>query len=91
MKLIYCKLCQDVVRLIKDHDRKCSCGKSGGQYLDNLNAEYFGDNAVPIGFSNPDFRIALRNRPKEGLGTRFEAFVIPEMCDTFIRRDICQK
>ena len=83
MKLIFCPDCQDIVRLTTEK-KTCACGKSGGYYLiDGINATVWGI-AVPIGFSNDSFITALKHRPKEGLGARFEAFVIPETCDTIL-------
>ncbi len=84
MKLILCKNCQDVVRLMSDEERFCKCGKCSGKYTDDLNAWYKGgDDVIPLGFANSSFISALRNQPKEGWGENFTAFVIPENCDTF--------
>lgn len=82
MKLILCKECQDVVRLI-DIKRTCKCGKVGGKYIDNLNAVYFGEMAVPIGFANSTLVKAIRDQPKDGIGETFTAFVIPKKCSTY--------
>lgn len=78
MKLIFCPECEDVVRL-QEVDRQCRCGKSGGKYTDIINAEIWGK-AIPIGFNNSSFVAALLKRPDEGMGSRFEAFVIPHKC-----------
>lgn len=80
MKLLFCKECQDVVKLLPDR-RYCACGKSFGNYLDDLSA-VIGGAAVPLGFENSSLAKALRERPAEGLGQRFEAFVIPLKCPT---------
>ncbi|MFW9874521.1 MAG: hypothetical protein ACFFG0_15550 [Candidatus Thorarchaeota archaeon] len=82
MKLIFCPKCQDVRKLQLSKNISCSCGCSGGMYLNDLNAIYFGD-AIPIGFSNSSFAKAIRNQPEEGQGGRFEAFIIPKKCNTF--------
>ena len=50
---------------------------------DGLNAE-IGGRAIPLGFDNGSFVRALSDRPKEGLGRRFEAFVIAEQCPTIV-------
>ena len=76
MKLLYCTECDDVVRLWH-HERSCECGKTGGKYIDGLKAEIWGP-GLPFGIDNMSFIDAGRNRPKEGLGSPFEAFVIPE-------------
>lgn len=89
LKLIFCPQCEDIFRLIRDEDRVCKCGKSGGRYNDDLRAEIWG-NAVPLGFENASFAKALTMRPKKSvLGARFTAFVIPKECDTIsiITRD----
>lgn len=80
MKLIFCPKCEDVTKLLSEY-RSCRCGRSGGKYTDDLNAIINGD-AIPLGFSNPSFVEALKNRPKLGMGERFTAFVIAEQCPT---------
>lgn len=82
MKLLLCKECQDIVRLI-DTRRVCKCGKVGGKYTDGLNAIYFGDMAVPLGLSNGTLVNAVRKRPESGMGENFTAFVVPKLCSTF--------
>ena len=81
MKLIYCLNCDSVVRLVK-HERACECGRSGGMYKDKTNAEFYGEDAVPIGFATSTLRQAIKDRPHDGMGSRFTAFVIPTVCDT---------
>lgn len=82
MKLIFCPKCSDVVKLSAKGLRRCECGKASGQYdKDGLNATISGT-AIPIGFSNPSLSKALQNRPENGLGQTFEAFVIPKTCPT---------
>lgn len=80
MKLIYCPECEDVVRLVSC-TRWCGCGKSRGCYFNDRNA-IIGGKAIPLGIDWHSFSQALADRPKEGAGQRFEAFVIPEQCDT---------
>jgi hypothetical protein len=82
MKLIYCPQCYDVIKLLVNLNRECACGKASGYYLsDGYHCVIKGD-AIPIGFANSSFTQALENRPKEGIGFRFEAFVIPVKCST---------
>jgi hypothetical protein len=82
MKLIFCPHCDDVVKLRTEARRSCWCGKSGGMYQrDGLNAIVDGD-AVPLGFLNSTLGAALKERPQSGMGSRFEAFVIPHRCPT---------
>ena len=82
MKLLLCKNCQDFIRLIQGETRTCKCGAVSGKYLDNLNAIYSGDEAIPIGFANSTLVEAIRNQPEEGMGKVFTAFVIPKKCYT---------
>lgn len=88
MKLLFCLDCYDIVKLIHT-ERTCSCGKSKGMYIDNLNANYSG-NAKLLGFNNTSFVNAVReqnyrdsNEKFKHLyanlgGAEFKAFVIPE-------------
>ncbi len=87
MKLIFCKDCEDVVRL-KEKRRYCSCGNIWGQYVDNLNAK-ISHKAIPFGFANSSFADALwaedadkRKGTSKEQGHRFEAFMIPHDCGT---------
>ncbi len=83
MKLIFCPICHDIVRLTTQKDRSCFCDSSWGNYeADGLNATY-GGAAVPLGFDNSSFVNAVKNQPSIGLGKTFEAFVIPAKCNTF--------
>ena len=83
MKLLLCKECQDIVRLIREEKRVCKCGKVGGKYTDDLNAVYFGEMAVPIGFANSTLVKAVHKQPENGMGENFTAFVIPKVCLTY--------
>jgi hypothetical protein len=85
MKLIYCPLCDDVVKL-DFRFRMCKCQQSGGQYHeDGIHADYCGE-AVPIGFANSSFMAAVHDQPDRGpKGKEFVAFVIPKECDTMTR------
>jgi hypothetical protein len=87
MKLLFCKNCQDVIRLQQEETRTCKCGKVSGKYLDELNAIYSGDDAVPMGIANGSFVEALHNQPEDGWGEVFTAFVIPKNCYTFEKVD----
>jgi len=80
MKLIFCKTCYDVKKLSKNMTY-CNCGKCYGKYVDNLNA-VINKEAIPLGVNNFSFASSINNRPKEGIGKTFEAFVISEECDT---------
>lgn len=77
MKLLLCLECNDIFNLDLKI-KKCSCGKTKGPYIDNHNAIYEGDSAMPIGISNPSLREAIINPPEEGMGKEFIAFSIPK-------------
>ena len=81
MKLLYCNTCRDIVKLSRT-TRNCQCGATGGHYKqDGLNAIYYGP-AIPLGFANSSFRDARDNQPEFGMGTVYNAFVIPKVCPT---------
>jgi hypothetical protein len=86
MKLLLCKNCQDIIRLIHSK-RTCKCGNISGIYINELDAIYSGDDAVPIGFANGSLVEAMRNQPESGMGKVFTAFVIPKECETFVKVD----
>ncbi|MDW2879553.1 MULTISPECIES: hypothetical protein [Bacillaceae] len=86
MKLLLCLECNDIFSLNLKM-KKCSCGKTKGQYIDHLNAIYEGDSAMPIGISNPSLKVAVLKQPEMGMGKEFTAFTIPRNCPTFIKRD----
>lgn len=89
MKLLLCNNCQDVFNLT-DITKICSCGQTHGKYIDDLNAEYSGQHAIPLGFSNSALSFAIRNQPTikefDGLGLDFSAFVVPKDAPTFIKK-----
>ncbi len=87
MKLLYCRHCHDVIKLLS-HERHCDCGACGGHYINDLDAVFWGDTAVPLGFDNPSFARALEAQPGgPGEGERFTAFVIPQVCPTMTKLD----
>ena len=87
MKLLYCNTCRDIVKLYRT-TRTCQCGATGGHYKqDGLNAVYYGP-AIPLGFANGSFHEALDNQPEFGMGTNYNAFVIPKVCPTMVRVDL---
>jgi len=81
MKLLLCPTCADVVKLGDKEWRSCKCGDSSGRYVDHINAEVRGK-AIPIGFANSSLLTAIRNRPEDGSGSEFVAFIIPRKCST---------
>ena len=85
MKLLLCKNCQDVIRLVQEEVRTCRCGKVSGKYINDLDAIYSGDDAIPLGFANSTLVKAIVNQPEDGWGKEFTAFVIPKNCPTFVK------
>ena len=81
MKLILCSRCYDVVKLYYN-ERKCQCGKVWGYYMPDGLHVVISPDAIPLGFDNNSLIDAIKDRPKTGWGKRFEAFIIPEECDT---------
>jgi hypothetical protein len=53
MKLIYCTVCFDIVRL-KEHPRLCECGRSGGGYDNEVVAWVSGPCQI-YGITNQSF------------------------------------
>ena len=89
MKLLYCNTCRDIVKLYRT-TRTCHCGATGGHYReDGLNAIYYGP-AIPLGFANSSFRDARDNQPEFGMGTVYNAFVIPKVCPTMELVDLLE-
>ena len=86
MKLIFCPECAEIVTL-KKNNRSCGCGKSGGHYVDDSQAEIRGL-AVPIGIDNRSFDAALRRQrfaDRDGDnpdGSIFTAWIIPADTET---------
>jgi hypothetical protein len=67
MKLIRCKSCNDIVRLVHTKWRQCACKKSGGQYNDdNISATVGGDCEV-LGISNDWVDGSKKDRGKKDL------------------------
>ncbi|WP_245712547.1 hypothetical protein [Anaerobacillus alkalilacustris] len=88
--MLICLDCNSVFNL--DYEwKECKCGHSKGKYIDNLNAIFEGDAAVPLGFSNASLITAINNQPDQGLGEEFTAFVIPRKCPTFRKNDELDK
>jgi len=65
MKLIRCKECNDVVRLIAKKWRMCDCGKSGGQYNADLMSATVAGNCDIVGISNLFFDDKFRALTEE--------------------------
>ena len=81
MKLIYCRVCGDFLRL-RWEVRYCGCRTCWGYYHRNGLSAVINKEAVPIGFTNHTFKHAIDNQPDAGRGLEFTAFVIPKKCST---------
>lgn len=78
MKLLLCLACEDIVRLFSEF-RTCRCGKTGGRYTNDVNADVWGP-CIPVGIDNRTFRDAIIHRTAVGEGvdgTGFTAFIFP--------------
>lgn len=76
MKLLYCKTCGDIIRLIRV-PRTCMCTDCSGHYTDSIMAEVSGPCLI-IGFHNPEFYDAVHaDLDKTKKGVEFLAFMIP--------------
>jgi hypothetical protein len=76
MKLIYCRNCHFMFSLQEsDRFQWCKCGDSGGRYINDINAEFTGRHAVPIGIDNSTLVEAMF---KNNDITNFKAFVIDD-------------
>lgn len=89
MKLLYCKRCHDIIKM-SHRLNTCECGQVKGMYTSDLNVEYTGAYAVPLGILNDSFIDAVRNQPEKDNeertgGVRFEGFVIPKQCSRVTR------
>lgn len=86
MKLIYCPKCHDV-RKLDYPEVVCKCGaSSGSSRIGGLHAVIRGA-AIPLGFNNASLMDCLCNRPEDGAGLEFTAFVIPKDCPTVTKLD----
>lgn len=66
MKLIYCPICGDVVRLIESRWRLCACRVSGGQYNMDMTTATVGGHARVFGIGNPFFNELFQYLDDEG-------------------------
>lgn len=95
MKLLMCMDCGDIFNLTREL-KKCGCGKTTGQYVDELNAEITG-NCQPIGFANGSFIESLKvqrienkvpkNKNECCKGVEFTAFFIPDAATSLCKID----
>lgn len=87
MKLILCKQCNDVVRLMTNDIRFCKCKASAGVYIDNINAIFSGVHCIPLGIDNTTLSKAVHRRETIYYDNTFQAFIVHEYSETFKRVD----
>ena len=85
MKLLYCPHCHDVFRLFK-FPKSCECHRTWGYYKGTGSLIEISAGAIPIGISDIGLHKALEERPDDGLGAVFEAYVIPRDCKNIEER-----
>ena len=87
MKLIYCPECKDVVKL-RQEDRTCFCGKSGGKYVTKRSAVIRG-RAIPLCIGWRSFLAAIRNRHENNLynSVEFSSWIPPLISNTIKREE----
>jgi hypothetical protein len=82
MKLIYCPICKDILRLhVSNHQRPCLCGRSWGRYRNPSSAE-IGGKAIPLGIRTLSFMRSVDLRPDSGDGIPIDAFVFAKKVDS---------
>jgi len=77
-KLIRCKKCEDIVRLVHTKWRKCECGKSGGQYNDDMMSATVGGDCEVIGLRNDYFEAKPFSKERQKKDSRGQLNVIIE-------------
>ena len=98
MKLILCLECYDTFKLKLEKYQQCTCGHSGGVYVNNLDAKVHGtrEKTLVLGFANGTLMAAARAQIEQGdlpatmpycgkvvsPGRDFTAFIIPEGADS---------
>lgn len=64
MKLLYCPVCDDVVRFVSNEWRMCNCKRSGGQYTPDNETAVIGGIGKVFGIPNPFFAEAYMAGPE---------------------------
>lgn len=75
MKLLFCKRCADVVKILLGR-RGCMCGRSWAVREQDRTVA-IGGYGVPLSIHDKSFHYAVAHRPPHGQGLRFKAVVIP--------------
>ena len=69
-KLLYCPVCDDVIRLIDNEWRMCQCHRSGGQYTPDSETAVIGGKGKVFGIPNPFFYETYMAPPKDIVALR---------------------
>ena len=73
MKILFCKICQDLFKLTKKEIKTCICKGTQGQYNEDGDTAWIkGRNAVLFGLSNFEFFFTL-----EGYSENAKLFLYP--------------
>lgn len=64
MKLLYCTKCNMAFSLKVDEWRRCECGETRGRYVDQMNAEYYGEHAIPFAVDNASMSARIHGPEK---------------------------
>lgn len=88
MKLIFCSECGDIVKGVKEIERKCLCGDSSIWIdSDGAQAMYSGDSCVPLSINNDSFTSAIVKNWKDGSVN----FTVPDPCKTFFKKIVIEE
>jgi len=75
MKLLFCKGCQDIVK-IGFSTKTCMCSMSKAKLVSETEAMYTGKDAYIIHIENSELREAIINQPETGEGNAFRSLVM---------------
>jgi hypothetical protein len=89
MKLLYCRLCQDALKLLPQ-ERTCRCGHVSGRYDPMTHhATVVGRHAEVVGLDNREFLQALKSADLEptvfGVGPDVRSWLYPHNYDKVVR------
>ncbi len=83
MKVLYCAICQDLIKLDYE-ERSCACGKAKGYYKEDGDHVVVSKMAFVIGIDNSTLRDGLDRLEEE---PRFEAWLFSPHYFKIERRD----
>ena len=89
MKLIYCPECATLINIDRNKTY-CRCQASWGMYDPDGYQAMYGGKAIPVGVLSKSFINAVKEQPENGSGVLFTAFVIPKICNSFIKYEYAE-